>query len=336
MAMLSSPPNRVSIIITDSKNAQTLIKNCYNKEEFTQRKQTRELGQGISQSLFNMVNKIFEQEEPLTDEDNRKLKVAEAVLNEWAEENESTSENRAKFNKDMIEKLGRFIIVRVYSHQDIEKSAVPNNFTCSANIIADKATHLARMMPTYTEMMPLQDDSVYIPPFSNRFVYTIEGRSADKGAVQQFKKRMDMELLKRLQHRSKQGLLYRLISQCGLKMDELSEKSTYRNVIKGTDTSWSRTIYKDKELKDQIIQIITSSPSEAKTDAFKEKLILCPFCQKEVDGDLEHMHCYCTNREVTESRNWANEQCSGNTRRRMSDRAVECKAPWVVPSRAQR
>lgn len=244
---------------------------------------------------------ILESEEPRYDREN----LGEKVIDNWIQ---NGSEAPRKFDKDTCIWVGRFCIVHVYAHQTKDIRKIPNLFCSSANDIADVATHIARKINTNEDEAILdEDDRIYIPAFSNRFIYTLDGRYTDKGAVEHFKIRMDEEILKRAQHRIKQGLIYRILPQCGLTMEQLSEKSTYRDVMKGTATCWTRSIYKDKELKNQIIQMAIS-PSQINDKDVLEAILQCPFCNKWIDGDLEHIHMYCENEILTEMRNWANLQ----------------------------
>ena len=277
------------------------------------------------------------QPKPEAEEDNNSS--AESSINDSNDELSCTPNEclqiqkkkaRYAFNHNMYDYLGNIIILKVFSHQlnkDFEvsitgKSPQPNMFTASANQIADNAANQAHHLSTGTHTE--EYDKVFYPPFSPKWCFSFEGNITNKGATKVFQEKLDMELMYRQQHRSKQGMFFRLLPFVGLNAQQLGDESLLRNIIKMTAPCWTRCLYRYPPLGAQAWEswfcclppeeqeyFPSTLPKDWKKDKFFSDLVVrvCPACgshRTDPDdpkvGTLEHMHLYCMSPHLTDAR----------------------------------
>jgi hypothetical protein len=119
----------------------------------------------------------------------------------------------------------------------------------------------------------------------------------------------------RLQHRSKQGLFFRLKNFIGLTAEQIGDETLQRNMAKMTAMCWTRSIYHNPSLADLVweqwlyslsevdrVSQPTTIPKNWQKDLnIAEGIIkICPFCDRTNEdenykniGNLEHLHMYC-------------------------------------------
>jgi hypothetical protein len=116
-------------------------------------------------------------------------------------------------------------LVKVKAHQKADPD--PNKFCVSANEIADKVAGITRNIPQlWQDASPHECHNIDIPPFSNNYSFMIKGKVIDKGAARTFKSGFNHELVERMKLRKKQGLLFRLLPECGTKLEQMRIKSS--------------------------------------------------------------------------------------------------------------
>jgi len=144
LASLTIPKAISNVIITDSNVAKATITKCMNLHELTPRNLIRNVGHHISNYLVNlMITCTCDWKDiPIIE----MVDWATTVLKSWSTQREDNQgqQERAKFNKDMWTDLGRNFIMKIYSHQDIQKEQCPNVFCTSANEIADMAAKITQ------------------------------------------------------------------------------------------------------------------------------------------------------------------------------------------------
>ena len=301
LASLTIPQLISSIIITDSNVAKATLIRCVNFQDFTPRELIRKVGHQISSYLTNLMIASTEDWSNTLNID--MIEWANSALETWSTQQEEiqSQQRRTKFNKDMWTKLGRNYIMKIYSHQDKDQESCPNKFCTSANEIADMAADITKKI----DLSWKKERHIYIPPFSNEFIFTLDGKSADKGASKLFRERQDKELLYRVRARGKQGSWFRVMEQSGIKFNHIGEKGTHKNIVRGTASSWNRTVYMNNLLTDDIQRIntgVSPVPNWKEDIDLSCKVKQCPFCDKEVSGSLEHLHMACENETLLELR----------------------------------
>ena len=116
--------------------------------------------------------------------------------------------------------LYAWIVLKVYSHQldkngtPVPKNSIPapNKFITSANQYVDKGAELTRKMNQANKSgkgsMSKHTSGVHVPPFSPQYCYTFKGKSTEQGAGKIYSNRAEIEILKWLKHREKQGIMH--------------------------------------------------------------------------------------------------------------------------------
>jgi hypothetical protein len=241
---------------------------------------------------------------------------------------------RYKFTKDMVDILDIHIILKVFSHQ-LTKSLniktqgeypAPNLFITSGNQYADNAAeqchNFQAILPTAAQHQPKLAHEIFIAPFSARYVFTHKGYTSSKSASTVLKEKANDELILRLQHRRSQGLLQRLLPFIGLKVNELGEETTGRDIMRNTAPCHTRKIYNSSELASNIYQryflhlsaeekenyLPHLDPKWQKDQATVAIIKACPFCYKPCPGNLTHLHLYCQNELLVNARHLCYDQ----------------------------
>lgn len=111
----------------------------------------------------------------------------------------SPQKKRSYFDSNMVDPLGRIIIIKIYSHQlnkDLTlkiPSKIPslNLFIVSANQYTDNAASQAGAL---IHSLPSTFDRLFYPPFSPRWCFTFEGCITNKGATRVFQEKLENNL----------------------------------------------------------------------------------------------------------------------------------------------
>jgi hypothetical protein len=255
-----------------------------------------------------------------SDESSNESSISNAYTNLLEEQ--SQEKDRYCFDSSMYNLLGRNITIKVYSHQlqkgytikTYGKQPSPNLFTVSANQSADNAAEQVKRIAPILQDRYLQ---IFYPPFSPRWSFSYDGCINNKGATKIFQERFDDELILRLQHRAKQGVIHRLSTFSGLKAEQIGHESLLQNNLKQTAPCWTRCIYHYPPLagliwirwrsslsEENMMNVSINLPKGWQNNPHIADLIIkaCPFCPSsrhsiDIDkkiGNLEHLHLYCT------------------------------------------
>jgi hypothetical protein len=152
---------------------------------------------------------------------------------------------------------------------------------------------------------------ITIPLFSNQYTYTINGKACDKGVSKPLRRLAEIELTNRLATRSKQGAWTRIGHQSGLNTDQIGEVNAHRKVIRGTATCWTRALYMDPNISTWLQAVNNNTTPIKNWNNNKELSTLmkqCPFCTEKSEGDLEHLHIFCSNTKLNKVREYCNTQ----------------------------
>jgi hypothetical protein len=115
----------------------------------------------------------------------------------------------------------------------------------------------------------------------------------------------------------------------GLSMDKLGYESLYRNIAKMSALSWTRCLYRQPSLAEQIwihwgahlqvnnpALIATTLPAKWQKNAYIANNVIkaCPFCDAvnnnsdRISGNLEHLHLYCSATYLVAARSHCNQK----------------------------
>jgi hypothetical protein len=94
-------------------------------------------------------------------------------------------------------------------------------------------------------------------------------------------------------------------------LEHIGESTINKKVIRGNALSWTRALYKTENLGNTIHKINTVYTPEKNwtmDNHIADEIKICPLCTKRVNCNLEHLHLYCENQEISNLRIWTKEK----------------------------
>lgn len=128
--------------------------------------------------------------------------------------------------------------MKVFSHQLTEDFQVategeipqPNMLIASTNQFVDNAATQSRSLSMTTHTNDY--DKAFYSPFSPKWCFSFEGGLASKGVTKDLQEKLDIEFILQQQHRSKQGLLFRILPFVSHNAQQLADEFLLCNIFK--------------------------------------------------------------------------------------------------------